>query len=141
MRKLVPAILIALCLIAVTPASAQAHHRGCRSNACDLRVDRIWGRAHPVMAPATASWFDDSGLTACQDGQGGTLHLPYGYAHLPQAGWSCGTRVKFCYLGRCVIGEREDSGPYVPGRLFDLTERLKRALHCEDLCHLHWRRL
>jgi hypothetical protein len=92
------------------------------------------------MAPATASWFDDSGATACSAGVGATLHVDLGYAHHPE-GWPCGTRVRFCYGSRCVTGAREDSGPYVDGRTFDLTRSLKAALGCPDICHLHWRRL
>lgn len=90
---------------------------------------------------AVASWFDDAGATAC-----GT-HLSNGYAHLPGSGWDCGARVRFCYRDRCVVGVREDSGPYVAGRDFDLTPSLKAALGCTDLCGeegtgtLYWRRL
>lgn len=161
MRKLARcAVLTALaCLTLTAPALAHhprphhhhhathhatPHHPGCRSSTCDHRVDVIWGRHHRVaarMQRATASWFSDAGLTACQAAGGGTLHLAHGYAHLPGAGWDCGTRVLFYYQGRSVVGEREDSGPYVEGRLFDLTPGLKAALGCSDLCHLHWRRL
>lgn len=92
-------------------------------------------RRAPVMYPALASWFDDAGSTAC-----GT-HATNGFAHLPEAGWSCGTRVRFCYGSRCVTGMREDSGPYIEGRTFDLTPSLRNALVCPGLCHLRWRRL
>jgi hypothetical protein len=87
---------------------------------------------------ATASWFSDAGLTACPAGNGRTMHVFNGYAHLPERGWPCGQRVRFCYRSRCVIGRREDSGPYVAGRLFDLTASLKESLRCPDLCHLRW---
>lgn len=82
------------------------------------------------MRTAIASWFDDSGATAC-----GT-HSPVGFAHLPPM--RCGTRVRFC-ARRCVTGIREDAGPYVAGREFDLTPGLKAALGCSDLCRVRWR--
>lgn len=152
MRKLAICVVLAV-LGLTTPALAHSerhhhrvhshHHPGCRSRSCDRRVDQIWGRTHQLtaMAPATASWFDDTGNTACQAEGGGTVHYALGFAHLPEAGWPCGARVRFCYEGRCVTGQREDSGPYVGGRLFDLNAGLKAALGCSDLCHLHWRRL
>ena len=84
---------------------------------------------------STASWFDDRGSTACG------IHVLYGYAHLPGAGWPCGARVLFCYRYRCVVGFREDSGPYIAGRIFDLNPHLKSALGCSDLCPITWRRL
>lgn len=92
------------------------------------------------MAQGVASWFNDTGPTACG------IHIIYGYAHLPGRGWPCRARVRFCYRHRYVIGEREDSGPYVPGRLFDLSPGLKAALGCTDLCGLegpalYWLRL
>lgn len=87
------------------------------------------------MYPALASWFNDAGPIACKD------HVDNGFAHLPEAGWPCGAKVRFCHYGRCVIGEREDSGPYVTGRTFDLTPSLKASLGCPDLCHLKWSRL
>jgi len=150
LRKL--AICVFFTLVALSPTAALAHsrphhghrhHPGCQSHRCDHRVDIAWGRRHHLQWPrpsaeglaGTASWFDDAGGTACGS------HLANGFAHLPETGWACGTRVEFCYAGRCVVGEREDSGPYVEGRLFDLTPGLKAALSCSDLCHLHWRRL
>lgn len=93
------------------------------------------------MQAGTASWFDDAGETACSAGAGATRHVVNGYAHQPEDGWPCGARVEFCYGERCVVGEREDSGPYIAGRIFDLTPSLKRNLGCGDICHLHWRRL
>lgn len=80
-----------------------------------------------------ASWFDDTGPVAC------AAHAFYGYAHLPGPAWPCGARVLFCYEHHCVFGYREDSGPYVPGRLFDLNAHLKEALGCTDLCPVRWR--
>lgn len=111
------------------------HHRpGCRSERCDHRVDVIWARHHqppaPPMQEGVASWFEDGGATAC-----GT-HYALGFAHLP--GMACGTRVLFC-AARCAIGTREDSGPYVAGRDWDLNAALKAALGCSDLCTVRTR--
>src|SRR5271167_1642741 len=75
----------------------------------------------PAMYPALASWYNDAGTTACED------HVDNGFAHLPEAGWPCGTKIRFCYNGRCATGEREDSGPYIAGRTFDLTPSLKAS--------------
>ena len=40
----------------------------------------------------------------------------------------CGSRVRFCYRGRCVRATVRDRGPYVAGREWDLDVRLQRAL-------------
>lgn len=58
----------------------------------------------------------------------------------------CGARVQFCVRGRCVIGIRTDSGPYVAGRSFDLTLGLVRALGFASVSTfgvrtVHWRRI
>ncbi len=88
-------------------------------------------KAYPHMRPAVASWFDDAESTAC-----GT-HFTFGFAHktLP-----CGAKVRFCYR-RCVVGIREDAGPFVAGRDFDLNPTLRSALGCTDICHLRWARV
>jgi rare lipoprotein A (peptidoglycan hydrolase) len=39
----------------------------------------------------------------------------------------CGTRVRFC-VTRCAIGIVDDRGPFVYGRLFDLTVQLAKAI-------------
>lgn len=97
---------------------------------------------HPpiVRSAALASWYNDGGEgTACGN------HLNNGFAQgidgVLSTYWPCGTRAEFCYAGRCVVGTREDSGPYIAGRTFDLTPSLKANLRCPDLCHLRWRRL
>lgn len=92
------------------------------------------------MNVAVASWYNDAiEGTACG------YHLSNGYAQgidgVLLDYWPCGTRTEFCYEGRCVIGTRQDSGPYIAGRTFDLTPSLKAHLGCSDLCHLKWRRL
>jgi hypothetical protein len=81
---------------------------------------------------ALASWYDDSGTTASG------LHFAYGYASL-LFGSAWGRRVEFDYGGRRVVGQLDDHGPYVGGRSFDLSPRLRAALGCPDLCSLQWR--
>ena len=78
---------------------------------------------------AIASWFDDSGATGCG------FHTTYGIAAL---NIPCGARVLLCYSG-CVVATREDSGPYVAGRLFDLNPTTRDAIGCTDLCPVRWR--
>jgi hypothetical protein len=85
----------------------------------------------PPMQTALASWYDDSGSTASG------RHYTYGFASL-LFGSDWGRRVRFCYRG-CAIGELDDHGPYVGGRLFDLNWRLKTAIGCPDLCVVRWR--
>lgn len=92
------------------------------------------------MVLAVASWYNDGAEgVACGE------HLYDGYAQgidgELHSYWPCGTRTEFCYDGHCVIGTRQDSGPYIVGRTFDLTPSLKANLHCSDICHLTWRRL
>jgi rare lipoprotein A len=43
----------------------------------------------------------------------------------------CGTKVTFRYNGRTVVTYVKDRGPYVAGRIFDMTRGLCEALgHC-----------
>jgi hypothetical protein len=80
-----------------------------------------WGRAGQVTVfrPSLASWFTDSGATACG------FHAYYGVANksLP-----CGTKVTFRYGGRSVTATVEDRGPYVGGREWDLNQNTAAAL-------------
>jgi rare lipoprotein A (peptidoglycan hydrolase) len=84
------------------------------------------------MNVAVASWYDLGGTGSC----GQPAQVGYGFANLSLP---CGTRVKFCYNGNCVIGVMDDRGPYVAGRLFDLNVNLRTALGCGGLCEVHWR--
>ena len=87
----------------------------------------------PPMQPALASWYDDYyGETASG------RRYQMGFASL-LFGSQWGYRVEFCYRGRCVVGQLDDHGPYVTGRSFDLSARLRGALACPDLCYLQWR--
>jgi hypothetical protein len=98
---------------------------------------RAWGRAHdawalrrhPLAGPVIASWYDDSGSTGCG------FHASYGIAALTVP---CGTRVELCHDG-CVTAVRDDSGPYVAGRMFDLNPTVKNAIGCGDLCTVRYR--
>jgi rare lipoprotein A (peptidoglycan hydrolase) len=51
----------------------------------------------------------------------------------------CGTMVTLSYQGRRVTVPVIDRGPYVEGRVFDLTEATKEALGCPDLCTVSYR--
>lgn len=102
--------------------------------AWDRRQDRAqWQerRNPPLHGPVIASWFDDSGATAC-----GT-HYTYGFASLFLP---CGATVTMRGpSGALVRATMEDHGPYVGGRTFDLNPGLKAALGCGDICSVWWR--
>jgi hypothetical protein len=58
----------------------------------------------------------------------------------------CGTRLRICYQRRCATATRWDSGPYAPGRGFDLNLGVVRALgypSCRTwgVRAVRWRRL
>jgi hypothetical protein len=86
----------------------------------------------PPMHTAVASWYEIYGRTA--SGWSAT----YGFASLI-FGSEWGTRVMFCYEGRCQVGTLDDHGPYVAGRTFDLSPPLRAALGCPGLCTVRWR--
>jgi hypothetical protein len=96
------------------------------------------------MSTAVASYYNYEG-TAC--GGWNQLGFAQGIYGVVRVYWPCGTRARFCYLSRCVIGVRQDSGPFVGGRTFDFSPGLKAALGCPDICGepgsspLYWRRL
>jgi hypothetical protein len=76
------------------------------------------------LAVASAYSAESSGSTNGCDGS--RLHdadLSFASLIVP-----CGARVRFCIRRRCVVGVRRDSGPYVPGRSFDLNLGIVRAL-------------
>jgi hypothetical protein len=86
----------------------------------------------PMNGPVTASWFDDSGATACG------IHYALGFATLLAI--ACGQTILMQGPnGALVRATREDSGPYVGGRTFDLNPGLKAALGCGDLCSVSYR--
>jgi hypothetical protein len=87
----------------------------------------------PMLGPVIASWYYDSGTTGCG------FHARYGIATL--IGVPCGGEVRLCHEGACVTATRDDSGPYVQGRLFDLDPVVKAALGCPDLCQVTYSEL
>lgn len=94
---------------------------------------RRWEASHPWSDPVTASWFDDGGGTSC-----GT-HYTYGFATL-RSDIPCGMTIEMIGpSGVLVAATREDSGPYVAGREFDLNPGLRDALGCGGLCSVRWR--
>jgi hypothetical protein len=100
--------------------------------------ERCW----TCLSTAVASYYDYEG-TEC--GGWHSNGFAQGIDGVVHEYWPCGTRVEFCYRKHCVIGVRQDSGPYVFGRTFDLTPGLKESLGCPDICGegepLYWRRL
>jgi hypothetical protein len=96
-------------------------------------AERVSAAARPFLGPETASWYDDSGTTGCG------FHAAYGIATLN--GTPCGGRVTLrnAATGSTVVATRDDSGPYVGGRMFDLGAAAKAALGCSDLCSVYWR--
>ncbi|MGI8411400.1 MAG: RlpA-like double-psi beta-barrel domain-containing protein [Solirubrobacteraceae bacterium] len=81
-----------------------------------------------------ASVYTDYGLPiAC----GGVLHIPQlGVANktLP-----CGTEVTFVYGGRAIRVPVIDRGPYIAGRVWDLTGAAAEALQFPGLGPIQWR--
>lgn len=109
-----------------------AHHPECHTAKCATHADRQWARRHRPKVPtaeALASWYEDSGSTAC-----GT-HYAVGIAHLTLA---CGTEVRLCHAGRCETATVEDRGPYIAGRTFDLNPGAKAGIGCSDLCAVRY---
>jgi hypothetical protein len=121
--------------------SQSAHIRryiGCqRKHSNQRHLRRLWrlesSRVSPVEGPSIASWYYDAGTTGCG------FHARYGIATL--IGVPCGGRVRLCHGGVCVTATRDDSGPYVAGRSFDLDPATRAALRCPDLCAVEWREL
>ncbi|HSO99494.1 MAG TPA: septal ring lytic transglycosylase RlpA family protein [Solirubrobacteraceae bacterium] len=72
-----------------------------------------------AAAPDVASWYDDSGATACG------FHAYLGVANrtLP-----CGTHGTFTVGGRSVQATVDDRGPFVGGRNWDLNQNTAAAL-------------
>jgi hypothetical protein len=91
-------------------------------------------RATPVSlnGPAIASWYYDAGTTGCG------FHAHLGVATLVAP---CGSRFRICNGSRCIVATRDDSGPYVGGRTFDLDPTSRSALDCSALCTVKWRRV
>jgi hypothetical protein len=108
-----------------------------RQPATIARLHRDWARmikerwevAHP-MSWAIASWYDDAGATGCG------FHAGYGIATFIVP---CGGQVTISGPAGTVIATRDDSGPYVAGRLFDLDPAVKAATGCGDLCRVAYR--
>jgi hypothetical protein len=78
---------------------------------------------------AIASWYYDAGTTGCG------FHATYGIATFVVG---CGGHVILRGPGGEVTATRDDSGPYVSGRTFDLDPVTKAALGCSDLCTVQY---
>lgn len=93
---------------------------------------RAVGRLN-VYRLAEASWYGGEGSLAC----GGWLtSTTLGVANktLP-----CGTKVIFMYGNRAIEVPVIDRGPYIPGRVWDLTGATAEALHFPGLGPIKWR--
>ena len=122
--------------MSVGAVAAPAQHGHHRCTPCD----KGWGRVHhwhrknaaPLgtsgLEPGVASWYDDSGPTACNS------HYAQGVANLTLP---CGSRVRICHSG-CEVATVEDRGPYVGGRVLDLNPGAKEAIGCPDMCDVRW---
>jgi hypothetical protein len=78
------------------------------------------GRVTVYRDQSVASWYDDSGSTACG------FHAGMGVANrdLP-----CGTKVRLRYGGHSVTAVVDDRGPFVGGRDWDLNQNTAAALN------------
>ena len=83
--------------------------------------------APKMQGPVVASWYYDQGYSALGCGFVSSV----GVATLIAP---CGTYFKICNGARCVVATRDDSGPYVGGRTFDLGIVARNALGCAGLC-------
>jgi len=113
------------------PVRRRSHDPGCHTDRCDRHIDhwlaelrRRWERLHAGWSSAVASWYDDTGGTAC-----GTHYL----RGLASRSLACGTAVHLCFHG-CEVAYVQDRGPFVEGRLFDLNPGARDAIACTDLC-------
>jgi hypothetical protein len=116
-------------------ARVQRYIRCQRDPSAQTPLRRLWktkSRSVPQHGPAIASWYDDSGGTGCG------FHAAYGIATLVAP---CGSRFQICRGSTCIVATRDDSGPYVGGRTFDLDPALRDALRCSGLCTVSWRLL
>ena len=105
-----------------------------RNHAAVPYLRRLWA-VKSTAAPmngALASWYYDGGNTGCG------FHASFGVATLVAP---CGSRFRICNGSACIVATRDDSGPYVGGRTFDLNQTSRAALGCAGLCTVAWRRL
>jgi len=89
--------------------------------------------AHHQPAPlqeSPASWYEDTGQTASGE------HFYYGVAN---KSLRFGTRIRFFYRGRTVVGTVDDRGPYVGDRVWDLNQNTARVLGFAGVGTVFWR--
>jgi hypothetical protein len=89
-------------------------------DATNASTARSAGRVTVYQDQSVASWYEDSGATACG------FHAGMGVANrdLP-----CGTKVRLRYGGRSVTAVVDDRGPFVGGRDWDLNQNTAAALN------------
>ena len=83
-----------------------------------------------VYRSALASWYGP-GLFGNKLGCGGTLQA--GSLGVANKSLPCGTKVTLMYRGRSATATVTDRGPYVGGRVWDLTPALKSKLGFGDV--------
>lgn len=93
-------------------------------------------RSAPLAA--TASWYGP-GLYGNALACGGVLTT--GLQGVANLSMPCGAPLLVCYGGRCIATRVVDRGPYVAGRLFDLTGGLAAALGFSGVGTITWRPL
>jgi len=116
-------------------ARLQRYIRCQRNHAARPYLRHLWtveARPAPMNGPAIASWYYDAGGTGCG------FHAALGVATLIAP---CGSHLRICNGSNCIVATRDDSGPYVGGRTFDLNPSSRAALGCADLCTVSWRLL
>jgi rare lipoprotein A len=121
--------LAAMAVLAGGVVSAQASTGGASSFTASAPEDGDLTFSAP-MRIAGASWYGP-GLYGNHTACGQTLRPnTLGVAHktLP-----CGTTVKFVYHGKTLVTEVIDRGPYVKGRVWDLTAAASEALGLEGV--------
>jgi rare lipoprotein A len=109
--------------VAGFPAWLSMHARGRRA-CCALLLFAAQAQVQTQAAElrGRASWYHEGSRVAC----GGRFHpdgLTAAHRSLP-----CGTRVRVAAGARSVVVRINDRGPYVSGRLIDLSRGAARAL-------------
>ena len=125
-KRATVASVVATAAPAVTVAKPDEHVRGCNTPSCDKRIGGRWAKKHrKPKTPAVASWYGpgfhgrraSSGATFRQEQfTAASLILPFG------------TFLKVTHRNRSVIAVVTDRGPYVPGRVLDLSLAAAQAI-------------
>jgi rare lipoprotein A (peptidoglycan hydrolase) len=138
MRRRLLAALLFSALAAVAFAAGLGAARGEPAGAAPEFVQGAVTTAdaeEPGWREAVASRFDDYGEPLACGGVLARDQLGVASRTLP-----CGTPVTIAYGGRAVTVPVVDRGPYIEGRLWDLTGATAEALRFPGLATVSWRR-